>query len=97
MSPYLIIIPILLTFIGILHCIQRIQSLEAKVKHLESTLDMISDPDSRPEPAVNDELRTLIQQGNTVAAVKRVRETMWLSLLNAKQYVDRLSSSEQIK
>ena len=97
MSPYLIFIPILLVFIGFLHCIQRIQSLEAKVKFLQSTLDQISGPDSRPEPAVNDELRTLIQQGNTTAAVKRVRETMGLSLLEAKQYVDRLSSAMQIK
>ena len=97
MSPYLIIIPILLAFIGFLHCIQRIQSLEAKVKHLQATLDQISEPDSRPEPAVHDELRTLIQQGNTVAAVKRARETMGLSLLEAKQYIDKLSAPQQIK
>lgn len=42
------------------------------------------------EPEINKELRQLMEEGKTVTAVKRVREAFGFSLLEAKQYVDKL-------
>jgi len=38
----------------------------------------------------------LLHEGKTVEAVKRVRETLGSSLLEAKQYVDQLKSEHGI-
>ncbi|HDR8032446.1 TPA: hypothetical protein QCY74_005892, partial [Bacillus cereus] len=42
------------------------------------------------EPEINKELRQLVEEGKKVTAVKRVREAFGFSLIEAKQYVDKL-------
>ncbi|HDW8013939.1 TPA: hypothetical protein RM483_005467, partial [Bacillus cereus] len=42
------------------------------------------------EPEINKELRQLVEEGKKVTAVKRVREAFGFSLLEAKQYVNKL-------
>ncbi|HDR7614235.1 TPA: ribosomal protein L7/L12, partial [Bacillus mycoides] len=39
---------------------------------------------------INKELRQLVEAGKKVKAIKRVREAFGFSLLEAKQYVDKL-------
>lgn len=68
----------------------RIKKNETQIKGIKYTLDQISKQVDVPENPINKELRQLINEGNDVKAVKRVRETLGLSLLEAKQYVDAL-------
>lgn len=67
-----------------------ISKLNSRVKGLEYKLEQISKQIDLPESPINNELRQLLKEGNDVMAVKRVRETMGLSLLEAKQYIDAL-------
>lgn len=73
---------------------QRIKALETKVKHMEKLLQTSSQTQMSTEPEINEELRQLLQQGKMVEAVKRTREEFGWSLLEAKQYVDRLKGEE---
>lgn len=68
----------------------RIKKNETQIKGIKYTLDQISKQVDVPENPINKELRQLLNEGNDVKAVKRVRETLGLSLLEAKQYVDAL-------
>lgn len=68
----------------------KISSLEAKVKGLKDILQQISTHMKIPEHSINDELREMVKEGNDVLAVKKVREVLGLSLLEAKQYIDDL-------
>ncbi|EGA89475.1 hypothetical protein GPDM_09270 [Planococcus donghaensis MPA1U2] len=69
---------------------KKIHTLEKKVSQLEKQLTHIQQGKEWVEPDVNDELRELLQKGKMVEAVKRTREEFGWSLLDAKQYVDRL-------
>ena len=69
---------------------KRIKVLEKRMYQLEKQLTQIQQGEEWREPDVNDELRELLQKGKMVEAVKRTREEFGWSLLDAKQYVDRL-------
>ena len=83
----MIISLLLVIFIYLLSTISKLNSrvkvLENKLKHLSNQTDVSESP-------TNNELRQLLNEGNDVKAVKRVRETLGLSLIEAKQYVDGL-------
>lgn len=83
----MIISLLLVIFIYLLSTISKLNSrvkvLENKLKHLSNQTDVSESP-------INNELRQLLNEGNDVKAVKRVRETLGLSLIEAKQYVDGL-------
>ncbi|MFB1081908.1 hypothetical protein [Jeotgalibacillus sp. JSM ZJ347] len=66
---------------------QRVKTLDDKVEQLSAHTD-VTDDELHQE--LQDELKELIHQGKDVQAVKRVRETKGLSLVEAKQYVDTL-------
>lgn len=66
---------------------QRVKTLNYKVEQLSAHTDA-TDEDLYQE--LHQELKGLIHQGKGVQAVKRVRETKGLSLVEAKQYVDTL-------
>ncbi|TFD99801.1 hypothetical protein [Jeotgalibacillus salarius] len=66
---------------------QRVKTLNYKVEQLSVHTD-ISEDELYQE--LHQELKGLIHQGKDVQAVKRVRETKGLSLIEAKQYVDAL-------
>lgn len=76
--------------IVIIYLLKKISMLESRIKGLEYTLDHVAYEVELPELPVNDELRKLIKEGKDVKAVKRTRETLGLSLVEAKKYVDAL-------
>ena len=82
-------VEVLILFIGV-YLIFAVIKLDGRVKGLKYTLDQISKQIDVPEKPINNELRQLLNEGNDVKAVKRVRETLGLSLVEAKQYVDEL-------
>ena len=75
-----------------IYLLSTVIKLNDRVKGLEYTLNQISKQKELPESPINNELhnelRQLLNEGNDVKAVKRVRETLGLSLLEAKQYID---------
>ncbi len=71
-----------------LYLLTTVGKLNSRVKSLEYTLKQISKQIDIPENPINNELRQLLNEGNDVKAVKRVRETLGLSLIEAKQYID---------
>ncbi|MDA1632910.1 hypothetical protein [Bacillus cereus] len=88
------IIPIaVFGFIYIVGKLNRIEKkTDARLKRMEDRLQLISKEMGiiDREPEINKELRQLMEEGKTVAAVKRVREAFGFSILEAKQYVDKL-------
>ncbi|UHA74690.1 hypothetical protein [Paenibacillus sp. 481] len=86
-------VEILILFIGV-YLLLAVNKLDDRVKGMQRTLDQISKHSGVPEKAIADELqhelRQLVNEGNYVTAVKKARETLGLSLLEAKKYVDAL-------
>ncbi|WP_246001107.1 hypothetical protein [Oceanobacillus piezotolerans] len=64
--------------------------LEGRIKGRQYNLDQLSKQLELPENPINDELRALIKDGKDVKAVKKARETLGLSLLEGKNYIDKL-------
>ncbi|MED3037716.1 hypothetical protein CBR56_09425 [Bacillus thuringiensis] len=81
---------------GFIYIVEKLNRIEKKtdvrLKRMEDRLQLIKKEMGivDREPEINKELRQLMEEGKTVAAVKRVREAFGFSLLEAKQYVDKL-------
>ena len=71
-----------------LYLLSTVNKLNSRVKGLEYTLEQMSKQVDVPENPINDELRQMLIEGNDVKAVKKVRETLGLSLIEGKQYID---------
>ncbi|MCR8645754.1 hypothetical protein NV379_24235 [Paenibacillus sp. N1-5-1-14] len=72
----------------------RVGTLERRIKRMQSTLDQLAEQSGLPEHPINDELRELIKEGEDVKAIKKARETLGLSLLEGKEYIDRLKDNQ---
>ncbi|MFF1993890.1 hypothetical protein ACFVWC_22075 [Bacillus mycoides] len=89
-----IVIPI--AAFGFMYLAEKLNKVEKKtdtrLKRMEDRLQLISKEMGivDREPEINKELRQLVEEGKTVTAIKRVREAFGFSLLEAKQYVDKL-------
>ncbi|EOO19871.1 hypothetical protein [Bacillus cereus] len=89
-----IVIPI--AAFGFMYLAEKLNKIEKKtdtrLKRMEDRLQLISKEMGivDREPEINKELRQLVEDGKTVTAIKRVREAFGFSLLEAKQYVDKL-------
>ncbi|AJH21266.1 hypothetical protein P4U03_01315 [Bacillus mycoides] len=89
-----IVIPI--AAFGFMYLAEKLNKIEKKtdtrLKRMEDRLQLISKEMGivDREPEINKELRQLVEEGKTVTAIKRVREAFGFSLLEAKQYVDKL-------
>ncbi|HHT7237281.1 MULTISPECIES: hypothetical protein [Bacillus] len=89
-----IVIPI--AVFGFMYLAEKLNKIEKKtdtrLKRMEDRLQLISKEMGivDREPEINKELRQLVEEGKTVTAVKRVREAFGFSILEAKQYVDKL-------
>ncbi|QWH29585.1 hypothetical protein EXW51_17170 [Bacillus mycoides] len=89
-----IVIPI--AAFGFMYLAEKLNKIEKKtdtrLKRMEDRLQLISKEMGivDREPEINKELRQLVEEGKTVTAIKRVREDFGFSLLEAKQYVDKL-------
>ncbi|PEX82050.1 hypothetical protein [Bacillus cereus] len=81
---------------GFIYIAEKLNKIEkkndARLKKIEDKLQLITKEMGivEKEPEINKELRQLVEEGKTVTAVKRVREVFGFSLLEAKQYVDKL-------
>ncbi|WP_226669644.1 hypothetical protein [Metabacillus litoralis] len=87
-------IEILILFIGV-YLLFTVIKLVGRVKSLKYTLDQMSKAMNVTEMPINQELRQLLDEGNDVKAVKRVRETLGFSLVEAKQYIDALKLEDK--
>ncbi|WP_219375504.1 hypothetical protein [Bacillus mycoides] len=89
-----IVIPI--AAFGFMYLAEKLNKIEKKtdtrLKRMEDRLQLISKEMGivDREPEINKELRQLVEDGKIVTAIKRVREAFGFSLLEAKQYVDKL-------
>ncbi|WP_271398943.1 hypothetical protein [Salinicoccus roseus] len=84
------VVAILLFTVFIL--MSKIDRLEGRIRNTQQILEQIAAQYDMPENPVNDELRHLINEGKETQAIKRAREALGLSLVEGKQYVDRLKS-----
>lgn len=82
--------------VAILYLVLLVVKLEGRLKAMQYKLDQLSKNMDITEGPIDDELRELIHDGYDVKAIKRARETMGLSLLEGKQYIDRLKSEEKL-
>ncbi|PQZ57019.1 MULTISPECIES: hypothetical protein [Bacillus] len=89
-----IVIPIVA--FGLIYIAEKLNKIEkrtdARLKRIEKQLQLITKEMGIVErdPEINKELRQLVEDGKTITAVKRVREAFGFSILEAKQYVDKL-------
>lgn len=81
-----------IALIIIIYLSVKLDKLEGRMKSMQYTLDQLTKQLGLPENPINDELRELINGGEDVKAVKKARETLGLSLLEAKNYIDKLKS-----
>ncbi|HFK1461082.1 hypothetical protein PDQ36_13980 [Bacillus cereus] len=87
---------ILIVAFGFIYIAEKLATIEkkndARLKRIEDRLQLITKEMRivEREPEINKELRQLVEEGKKVTAVKRVREAFGFSLLEAKQYVDKL-------
>ncbi|HDX9708191.1 hypothetical protein [Bacillus cereus] len=93
MEFWMVILILAFGFIYIAEKLARIENKnDARLKRIEDRLQLITKEMGivEREPEINKELRQLVEEGKKVTAVKRVREAFGFSLLEAKQYVDKL-------
>lgn len=88
-----IVIIILLLAVGYL--LTMISKLESQLKGIKYTLHQVAKKVDIPEYPINDHLRQLIKEGKDVEAVKVARETLGLSLIDGKHYIDALKKENQ--
>jgi ribosomal protein L7/L12 len=69
---------------------QRIRVLEKRLARTHQLLRLVADKLGLPEDNMEAELRQLVDKGNRVEALKRVREAYGMKLRDAKEYVDSL-------
>ncbi|WP_416826611.1 hypothetical protein [Ectobacillus polymachus] len=75
---------------GILYISDYINRVNKRLKRTEYKLEQIAKQVGVPEHAINEELRQLVKDGEKIEAIKKAREVLELSLLEAKNYVDSL-------
>lgn len=81
--------------VAVFYLVSLVVKLDGRLKGMKYTLDQISKKTGvSPGEPIDDELRQLIDDGQDVKAVKKARETMGLSLLEGKQYVDALKGED---
>lgn len=86
-------ISIVLSFI-VLYLLSALTKLEQQVKKLNYTVSQLAAQSAITNDSLNNELRQLLKADKNVTAVKRVRESLGLSLIEAKQYIDTLKAEK---
>ena len=86
----------MLTLVGVFYLVSLVIKLDGRLKGMKYTLDQITKKTGvSPGGPIDDELRKLINDGYDVKAVKKARETMGLSLLEGKRYIDALKFEDK--
>ncbi len=73
---------------------QQIQALEVRMKHMSKRIEQLEAEVTLEEPAINEELRRMIAEGQEIRAIKAARVAFGYSLLEAKQYIDGLKEND---
>ena len=81
---------VIIIFMLITTVTPKLNSLETQIKSLKFTLDQVANQVEVPEHPINDKLRKMLKEGKEVKAIKEARQVFGLSLVEAKQYVDKL-------
>ncbi|PYZ93415.1 hypothetical protein CR194_09560 [Salipaludibacillus keqinensis] len=84
----LLVLTILLVLV--LYLMVKIDRLGGRIKSLNYTLDLVKKKLEVQELPVNDEIRKLLEDRKDVQAVKVARETLGLSLVEGREYVESL-------
>ena len=79
-----------LILLTIIYVMVTVGKLEGRIKGLQHSIQQISKQVGVSTEVIDNEVRDLLEEGKDVAAVKRVRETLGLTLVEAKKYVDQL-------
>ncbi|MEK3659551.1 hypothetical protein MKY19_18375 [Paenibacillus sp. FSL R5-0744] len=87
---YLSITISLVSLVVCLTVYNKVSAMEARIKTMHVNVDQIAKSEGLPPHLVQNEVLQLVRNGKEVAAVKKAREVLGLSLLEAKQYVDAL-------
>lgn len=85
---YLSITISLITLVVSLSLYNKVSAIEARIKAMQVSYDHMSKQDGLPPHPAHDEVLQLIREGKKVSAVKKAREVLGMSLVEAKQYVD---------
>jgi len=83
-----LILCIIVLYISILT--SKIDSLQKHITRMNLNLLKIAKQVGVPQEPLDDELRSLIEKGEKIKAIKKVREATGLGLKEAKDYVDNL-------
>ncbi|GIO64091.1 hypothetical protein [Paenibacillus cineris] len=83
---------IIVSLLIIMNLWAKVSKLEGRIKGMQYTINQLTLQSGLPEHPINDELRQLIKEGEDVKAIKKARETLGLSLLEGKEYIDKLKS-----
>ncbi|MET3548361.1 ribosomal protein L7/L12 [Paenibacillus favisporus] len=83
---------IIISLLIIINLWAKVSKLEGRIKGMQYTINQLTQQSGLPENPINDELRQLIKEGEDVKAIKKARETLGLSLLEGKEYIDKLKS-----
>jgi ribosomal protein L7/L12 len=87
------ILSITISLVSLVVCLtvyNKVSAMEARIKTMQVNVDQIAKSEGLPPHLVQNEVLQLVRNGKEVAAVKKAREVLGLSLLEAKQYVDAL-------
>ncbi|WP_242217646.1 hypothetical protein [Bacillus cereus group sp. BfR-BA-01380] len=76
--------------LGMFYISGQLNNIHTRLKRTEDKLDRIAKHMELPEHEINEELRQLVKEGKKVTAIKKAREVLELSLLEAKNYIDSL-------
>ncbi|WP_068673533.1 hypothetical protein [Oceanobacillus sp. Castelsardo] len=87
-------ITFLIVFI-VISLLMKVVRLEGRIKTIQYSLDQLANLSEGSEPPVNDDLRKLIREGKDVKAVKKARESLGLSLIEGKNYIDKLKMEDK--
>ena len=86
---------IIISLLIIINLWAKVSKLEGRIKGMQYTINQLTQQSGLPENPINDELRKLIKEGEDVKAIKKARETLGLSLIEGKEYIDKLKSDDR--
>lgn len=86
---------ITITFLMVIVLLIKVISLEGRIKNMQYTINQSAEQHGLHENPINDELRELIKEGNDIKAIKKARETLGISLIEGKKYIDELKLADK--
>ncbi|MBY0600351.1 MULTISPECIES: hypothetical protein [Bacillus] len=90
MNSWFLAILIIVGMISIDGINRKINRVNRRLERIENRLEQVAKQIGIPEHEVNEELRQLVRDGEKIEAIKKAREVLGLSLLEAKNYIDSL-------